>query len=99
MLVESLLTATGFGQSLTMPMLGRTLPSLCRQCRRMGIRSFIPDDLRTTTQPLLDWPAGTGCSRVAIHFDVDTVDSNEIVLGLGAEPNGLTSAPGAAHRR
>jgi arginase len=33
-----------------------------------------------------------GCSRVAIHFDVDTVDSNEIVLGLGAVPNGLTSA-------
>jgi arginase len=57
-----------------------------------GIRSFSPDELRTTTQPLLDWLAGTGCSRVAIHFDVDTVDSNEIVLGLGAEPNGLTSA-------
>jgi len=33
-----------------------------------------------------------GCSRVAVHFDVDTVDSDEIVLGLGAEPNGLTSA-------
>ena len=56
-----------------------------------GIRSFTPDDLRTTTQPLLDWLAATGCSRVAIHFDVDTVDSNEIVLGLGAEPDGLTS--------
>ena len=56
-----------------------------------GIRSFSPGDLRTTTQPLLDWLAATGCSRVAIHFDVDTVDSNEIVLGLGAEPNGLTS--------
>ncbi len=41
---------------------------------------------------MLDWLAGTGCSRLAIHFDVDTVDSNEIVLGLGAEPNGLTSA-------
>lgn len=27
-----------------------------------------------------------------MHFDVDTVDSNEIVLGLGAEPDGLTSA-------
>jgi arginase len=41
------------------------------------------------------WPqwqgAGTS-SRVAVHFDVDTVDSNEIVLGLGAEPGGLTSA-------
>jgi arginase len=29
---------------------------------------------------------------VAIHFDVDTIDSNEIVLGLGAEPGGLSSA-------
>jgi arginase len=28
---------------------------------------------------------------VAIHFDVDVVDSNEIIFGLGAEPNGLTS--------
>jgi hypothetical protein len=37
-----------------------------------GIRAFSPDDLRATTQPLGDWLAGTGCSRVAIHFDVDT---------------------------
>jgi arginase len=57
-----------------------------------GIRSFSPDDLRTRTQPLLDWLAATCCSRVAVHFDVDTIDSNEIVLGLGAEPDGLTSA-------
>jgi arginase len=56
-----------------------------------GIRTFAPDDLRTSTRPLLDWLAATGCSRVAIHFDVDTVDSNEIVLGLGAVANGLTS--------
>jgi arginase len=59
---------------------------------RWGIRSFSPGDLRETTGPLLDWLASTGCSRVAVHFDVDTVDSNEIVLGLGAEPDGLTSA-------
>ena len=26
-----------------------------------------------------------------MHFDVDMVDSREIVLGLGGEPNGLTS--------
>jgi arginase len=31
------------------------------------------------------------CSQIAIHFDVDVVDSNEIVFGLGAEPDGLTS--------
>jgi arginase len=29
---------------------------------------------------------------VAVHFDVDTIDSNELVLGLGAEPDGLTTA-------
>ena len=57
-----------------------------------GIRAFSPDDLRETTQPLGDWLAATGCSRVAIHFDVDSIDSNELVLGLGAEPGGLTSA-------
>jgi len=55
-----------------------------------GIRSFSPADLRDSTGPLLDWVAATGCSRVAVHFDVDTIDSNEIVLGLGAEPDGLT---------
>ena len=45
----------------------------------------------SSTGPLLDWLAGTGCTKVAIHFDVDTVDGNEIVLGLGAVPHGLTS--------
>jgi arginase len=57
-----------------------------------GIHTFRPDDLRRSTQPLLDWLTATGCSRVAIHFDVDTIDSNELVLGLGAEPGGLTTA-------
>jgi arginase len=57
-----------------------------------GIRAFSPDELRDSSRPLLDWLAATGCTRVAIHFDVDTIDSKEIVLGLGAEPGGLTSA-------
>jgi arginase len=56
------------------------------------IQSFSPSELRDSTRPLLDWVAATGCSRAAIHFDVDTIDSDEIVLGLGAEPDGLTSA-------
>lgn len=57
-----------------------------------GITAFGPDTLRESTRPLLDWIAATGCARVAVHFDVDTVDSNEIVFGLGIEPDGLTSA-------
>jgi arginase len=58
---------------------------------RWGIKSFPPDDLHQSTQPLVDWLKASGCSRIAIHFDVDVVDSNEIIFGLGAEPNGLTS--------
>jgi hypothetical protein len=46
-----------------------------------GIRTVSPADLRTTTQPLLDGLAATGCSRVAVHFNVDTIDSNENVFG------------------
>jgi arginase len=57
-----------------------------------GVRSFAPDDLRESGGPLVEWLSTTGCSKVALHFDVDTVDSNEIVLGLGAVPDGLTSA-------
>lgn len=56
-----------------------------------GIRAFSPDELRVTSETLLDWIFATRCSRVAIHFDVHTIDSNEVVLGLGAEPDGLTS--------
>ena len=56
-----------------------------------GIRSFGPEEGRETSRPVLDWLSETGCARVAIHFDVDTIDSDEIVLGLGAEPGGLTS--------
>lgn len=59
---------------------------------KWGIRSFSPEDLRQSSEPLLNWLTATGCSPVAIHFDVDTIDSNEIVLGLGAEPGGLSSA-------
>ncbi|MEV1176393.1 hypothetical protein [Nonomuraea sp. NPDC049784] len=52
-----------------------------------------PDEagvLRDSTRPVLDWLAATGRSRVAIHFAVDTIDSNEIGLGLGMVPGGLT---------
>lgn len=58
----------------------------------LGLSTFGPDDLRESTQPLLDWIDGTGCSRVAIHLDVDVVDSDEVTLGMSAVPGGLTTA-------
>lgn len=57
-----------------------------------GLTRFSPDTLRGATAPLLDWLASTGASKVAIHLDVDTVDSDEFALGLGKVPGGLTRA-------
>ncbi|MGO1183774.1 MAG: arginase family protein [Micrococcaceae bacterium] len=54
------------------------------------LTAFGPNELRTSTRPLLDWLTAAGASKVAIHIDVDVVDSNEAVLGLGAVPGGLS---------
>ena len=63
-----------------------------RQHGPLGDRFLQPGRAAGNDPAAGDWLAGTGCSRVAIHFDVDTIDSNELVLGLGAEPGGLTTA-------
>lgn len=57
--------------------------------KEWGIQSISADELNAGTASLLAWLETTGCSRVAIHLDLDVVDSDEIVLGLGMEPNGL----------
>ncbi|WP_152361331.1 arginase family protein [Microlunatus speluncae] len=57
-----------------------------------GLTVLAPEALRTTSAPLLSWLAGTGASKVAIHFDVDTIDAAEVQFGLGADVGGLTTA-------
>jgi arginase len=58
--------------------------------RDWGIESFSADDLNKGSEALLTWLESTGCSKVAVHLDLDVVDSNDIVLGLGMEPGGLS---------
>lgn len=58
----------------------------------MGSAGLQPRAASTSSDDLLAWLDSTGCCRLAVHFDVDTIDSDEIVLGLGAEPGGLTGA-------
>ncbi|MBD8605421.1 arginase family protein [Aeromicrobium sp. CFBP 8757] len=58
--------------------------------REWGLTSFSPTDLRRSSTPIVEWLRSTGCSKVAIHLDVDAIDSDEVVLGLGAEPGGLS---------
>jgi arginase len=66
-----------------------TLPAIAEE---WGLSVFSPEALRSTSAPLLDWPGDTGATKVAIHFDVDTIDADEIQLGLGADLGGLTTA-------
>ena len=57
-----------------------------------GLASFSPDALRDSSDALVAWLRGTGASKVAIHFDVDTIDAHEVRLGLGEDFGGLTTA-------
>ncbi len=52
--------------------------------------AFGPEDLRASSAGLVDWLSSTGATKIAIHLDVDVVDSNEVALGLGQVPGGLT---------
>lgn len=59
---------------------------------RWGLTAFAPDALRKNSDALLEWLRGTGATKVAIHFDVDAIDADEVQLGLGADAGGLTIA-------
>jgi arginase len=65
-----------------------TLPAIADQ---WGLTVIPPDAIRTTTDPVLDWLRSTGATKAAIHFDVDTIDADEIQFGLGADRGGLTT--------
>ena len=69
-------------------MTGPTLPAIADE---WGLTVFDPDALRSDTAPLVDWLHRSGATKAAIHFDVDTIDANEIQLGQGADLGGLTS--------
>lgn len=56
-----------------------------------GYHAMVVSALTGHGDPLVEWLRDTGTSRVAIHFDVDTIDADEVRLGLGYDRGGLTS--------
>lgn len=65
-------------------------PDAYENVARWGLRAFSPEHLRETSAQLLEWLAHTGATKVAIHLDVDVIDSREAAWGLGRVPDGLT---------
>lgn len=62
-----------------------------RTAREWGLTVFPPDALRASSDTLLRWIHATNASKLAIHFDVDTIDAAEVRLGLGEDFGGLTT--------
>lgn len=42
--------------------------------KELGLRHIPPGDLAETSQPVLDWIAAEGITRLAVHFDLDVLD-------------------------
>lgn len=57
--------------------------------KQWGIQTFSPEDIRHSTDSSVNWLKSTGVSKVAIHLDVDVIDSDEVTFGLGAKLGGL----------
>jgi len=47
------------------------------------------DQIRQSSTPVLDWLAQSGCHHVAIHFDLDVLDTTQFCSTAGPEPGGL----------
>lgn len=90
--VTSMLPATVSASRLALVGLHDWVEDAYENVGSWGLPVFTPDDLRGSSARLLEWVAGTGATKLAIHLDVDVVDSDEVALGLGMVPGGLTRA-------
>lgn len=65
--------------------------ALARQAE-LGIAGLSPEDVRTSSGPVLQWLRSTGANRVAIHLDLDVLDPGELGPATALEPAGLRLA-------
>ncbi len=56
---------------------------------KLGIKSLSPTEVAANSTKVLDWLKSRGVSKVLVHFDLDVLDPNEIIAGVGVEPNGM----------
>lgn len=61
-----------------------------------GISLIPPAGADTFIPALVAWITSTGCSKVALHFDLDVIDSDEIAFGMAREPHSLSLATALA---
>lgn len=57
--------------------------------QKLGIKGLSPAEVADNSDAILAWLQKTGASKVVIHFDLDVLDPNEIIAGVGVEPDGM----------
>lgn len=57
--------------------------------QKLGIKGLSPADTAKDSSAVLDWLKSTGVSKVVIHFDLDVIDPDDMIAGVGVEPNGM----------
>ncbi|MCD7901647.1 MAG: arginase family protein [Bacteroides sp.] len=58
----------------------------------LGIKGFAPEETAENSNVVLEWLKETGASKVVIHFDMDVLDPQEIIVAVGIEPDGMKIA-------
>lgn len=57
-----------------------------------GIKHLTPEETVSGSEKVIEWLHDTGASNVAIHFDMDVLDPNEIIAAVGVVPGGMKIA-------
>ena len=60
-----------------------------KRVKEYGINVITCEQFRENPQTIVDWIKSTKCSKVLVHLDLDVTDSDEIILAVGKEPNGM----------
>ena len=57
-----------------------------------GIKHLTPEETVSGSEKVIEWLRNTGASNVAIHFDMDVLDPNEIIAAVGVVSDGMKIA-------
>ena len=60
--------------------------------KEYGIKHLSPEDVSKNSDAIREWLKSCGASKVAIHFDMDVLDPNDIIAAVGVVPNGMKMA-------
>lgn len=89
--IQAMLPATYDGNDVLLAGLHSWTEDDYPHLAQWGIQSFTPNDVTKAPEKIVEELRARGFSKLAVHCDVDVIDAKQIGLGLGLEPDGITS--------